>query len=430
MTSTSMLDRLARATTATVVGSAICVVVVTAAFADRLARAREDRSLLDAARTFATELLEPGAVATEVAIDEAIELGHTGIRLAIYDGDRFVAGDRSVRWVEVGCGAAGRFRACGAAAGRFVAVAGRPDDVLREPRDTVIVAGSIAGLLTAIVGALLARRVATVLVAPLTRLGTAVARVPEDALEHAELGTDEGVAEIDALRAALGETLGRLGHALATSRRFASDAAHELRTPLTTIVGELTLQADLLDGEAAATNDRVRRIAARMVTLIDRLLVLASPVTRAHAVESVDLQDAHEDALESLPLDAWERIQLDARPGVVVQGDPVLLSTMLSNGLENALKFSTGTVHVTIRSDGPEALVAIADDGPGVPTDERERVFAPFYRTRAMRAGAAPGHGIGLALIAHVVAIHGGHVRFADTSRGARLEIRLPVSAP
>ncbi len=71
-------------------------------------------------------------------------------------------------------------------------------------------------------------------------------------------------------------------------------------------------------------------------------------------------------------------------------------------------------------------LVTIDDDGPGIPEDEQVRVFAAFYRTRASRAGPIPGHGIGLALIAHVAALHGGTARFEDCARGTRLEIALP----
>lgn len=427
MKPSSMLDRLAWATTATVAGAAACVALVAGGFSDRLAREREDRHLIDAAKTLATELEEPGQTPDYIVAKEVRELAHTGIAIAVFEEGRFVAGDASLVLVDPGaCKDVARIRTCSTPARHLVAVAGRDRSFLRELRDEVWISSIVAGMLTSILGALFARRVARLLVAPLTRLGKAVSAVPESAPEEARLGPDEGIVEIDELRAELVETFHRLGESLATSRRFAADAAHELRTPIATILGELSLQARHLKGEDAATNERVVRIASRMAALVDRLLVLARPVSERPRDDVFDLHDAYDDAIEMIPVDAWPRIELLPPDCAPLVGDRVLVATMLANAIENALKFSEGPVRVVLTTEHDEVVARVADEGAGIPDAERARVFEPFYRTRSTRASGKAGHGIGLSLIAHVASVHGGSARFLDVARGATLEIRLP----
>jgi signal transduction histidine kinase len=102
-----------------------------------------------------------------------------------------------------------------------------------------------------------------------------------------------------------------------------------------------------------------------------------------------------------------------------------LLVSAIVSALENALKFSSGPVRVSIEAQPEIALLAIEDDGPGVAEHEREQVFKPFYRGSDALTGRIPGHGIGLAVIARVAAAHGGVARFArrEAGHGARLEM-------
>jgi two-component system OmpR family sensor kinase len=154
---------------------------------------------------------------------------------------------------------------------------------------------------------------------------------------------------------------------------------------------------------------------------------LAQPTDRLAATESVDLHDAVDDAMDSIGGAAWSRVDVRPAASATVRGDRVLLAVMLANAIENALKFSKGRVVVRIeRSSDGWTRVSVEDDGPGVPEDERAKVFAPFVRSRAARASSVPGHGIGLSLIAHVAEVHGGRARFGDCATGARLEIELP----
>ena len=114
----------------------------------------------------------------------------------------------------------------------------------------------------------------------------------------------------------------------------------------------------------------------------------------------------------------------DLSDDVLVRGDGTLLRALVSNALDNALKFSRGNVVVSASHDAHACVVSVVDDGPGIPDEERARVFGAFYRTAASRASGAMGHGVGLALIAHVAAAHGGTAEFMPTTAGAHFACR------
>jgi signal transduction histidine kinase len=124
----------------------------------------------------------------------------------------------------------------------------------------------------------------------------------------------------------------------------------------------------------------------------------------------------------TLPAADRQRLQLaEPRGEVVVYGDVMLLGTLISNALEFG-----SLVRVAVLEADNEAVLLISDDGPGVPVGDRQRVFEPFVRVRSAAARRVPGHGLGLALIAHVARWHGGSAKFIDGSPGAHLEVRLP----
>ncbi|MET0342263.1 MAG: HAMP domain-containing sensor histidine kinase [Polyangiales bacterium] len=398
--------------------------------AARLAHQREDRTLGDAAETLALELRGPGIDPVWIAADETRELEHAGVQVAVFEGGRFIGGDAQLVPLRPGtCADVGTRRACARLGARWIAVAAREPVALHDQQSAMITSGLVAVLVTSVLGALLALTVARRVLRPLWRLHASIQQLPDDPLQ-VDLGGPDRVAEVDALRAELTSAFARLGASLAQSRRFASDAAHELRTPLTKILGELDLAAERASGEDRVMLQRARRVADRLAGLVERLLILARLET-PHALEALALRDLLDEAVDALPTEAHPRVHVACdEPGPWLRGDRPLLVTLLGNALENALKFSSGPVTVTLAGEGGEVLVAVSDEGAGVPESERARVFSPFYRTRASRAGGVPGHGIGLALIAHVVALHGGTVRFAAPERGARLEVRLPRIDP
>ncbi|HEX5656831.1 MAG TPA: HAMP domain-containing sensor histidine kinase [Polyangiales bacterium] len=426
----SFVGRVALTTALSVTVASATVAGGSVLIADRTMRVREDRTLADAAETLAIELREAGADPRWVAQDEAREVEHASMIVAVFDDQGRIAGDPALQRVASGrCRTVGALRTCARAAGHWLALVARDQAPLDAQRHTAIFAALSATLFTSLLGALVALAVARWVARPWERLRKAVEHVSEHDPGSAELGADEQLLEVDALRASLRATFARLAAAMNTSRRFASDAAHELRTPLATLIGELELVAERAPAELNDELGKARRVAARMTSLLDRLLVLARPDALRER-ERVEARELVEEALENLPREARARVTLDCPSeceSVALRGDRTLLVSAVANALENALKFSDGPVRAELSLASASVQIEIVDQGPGLAEAERERVFAPFYRTAASRAGSVPGHGIGLALIAHVLTLHDGSATFIPQERGARLRLTLPT---
>ncbi len=225
-------------------------------------------------------------------------------------------------------------------------------------------------------------------------------------------------------------------------RDFVANVSHELRTPLTAIRGYIEA---LLDGGDESADRRrfleiVERHTGRMQRLVSDLLHLArldAGQERA-AVEPVDLESLLSTvASELAPAFARHDARLETRiaPDVAtVQADPAKLHDVLKNLLENAANYSPegGTVVVSAVSDAETAVLDIADEGPGIPPADLERIFERFYRVDKARTVDPGGTGLGLAIVKHLVGLQGGTVVAANRSpRGAVFTVRLPQpSAP
>jgi two-component system OmpR family sensor kinase len=216
-------------------------------------------------------------------------------------------------------------------------------------------------------------------------------------------------------------------------RRFVADASHELRTPLTAVGGA----ADVLLRGAKDDPEQVERLARlvrsradAMAALVEGLLTLArldAGVTLRR--EAVDLGRVAREHAEELTVSApGRRIAVDAPHGVVVEGDPDLLRQVLANLTGNALRHAgpDASVKIAVARDGGTALVRVADDGPGIAPEERERLFERFYRGAG--AQSADGSGLGLAIVGEIVAAHGGAAEIVETpGGGATFVVRLPA---
>lgn len=390
----------------------------------------EDQRLRDAAKILADELDDEADQKSpeEMVSQETSETAHMGLVYSVFDAQGRVAGDGRLPRLAAGhCDslAAPSLRVCSVRSkrGLDVAAAGAHSDV-----GLLLAAAALAAALFAALAAWVASRaVARAAVGPLTRLEQRLGAL--DRLEaKVELGPGEGVLEVDRLRATLESLLARLLAALAHAERFAADAAHELRTPLTAVRAELELLADQSPAQAEQLQ-RARATLTRLETLIERLLVLATP---AHAQpgrdEAVSLRDVMEDVVAALSPEDAARVTV-AEGDVTVRGDSSLLQVLLSNAVSNALKFGS-RVKVSAACEGPSAILRVEDDGPGVSPSARARVFEPFFSAPEARAQGKAGHGLGLAIISHIARRHGGTAEFADTPTGARLEIRLAANRP
>lgn len=286
----------------------------------------------------------------------------------------------------------------------------------------------IGCVVAACFGAILSRAAASWALSPLHALEQRVRSVDAHDPKPDLLEPPLAHQELEAVRGSVAELVESLRDALSSARRFASHAAHELRTPLTTIAGQLELLSERSDADPSL--ESVRRQVHELVELVQRLLILAqrNSLLRGDA-ETVDLADVLESVRERLPPVLHARLHAEAGEDVLVRGDASLLRAMLSNAIDNALKFSSDSVEVRVHVQGERASIGVVDRGPGIPEGERERVFDAFYRTPEARAGGAFGQGLGLALIAHVAEVHGGTAHIEETGAGTHLRIDLPLWA-
>jgi len=230
-----------------------------------------------------------------------------------------------------------------------------------------------------------------------TRIGTGMGTRRD---ELADLGSDfDRMAE-------------RLQQLIDGQRRLLHDVSHELRSPL----ARLQAAADLMRQQPERAPEfagRIEHDVARMDRLVGELLALArldAGINDA-AREAVDLGELVERIAEDARLEAEFlgcRLDVHRDGAVTVDGDPELLHRAIENVLRNALRHSPrgGTVSLAVRRQGGQARVVVADEGSGVPADELDAIFAPFFR--AANAEPFAGHGLGLAITRSVAELHGG----------------------
>jgi signal transduction histidine kinase len=234
--------------------------------------------------------------------------------------------------------------------------------------------------------------------------------------------------EIHRLAQTMNTMLARLDNAAGRQRQFISDAAHELRSPVTAIRAELEIAgAHPEDVDWPALLDRLTASSTRMERLVNDLFVLATTDEQLTPRQGeVDLDEIVMRQVESLratgrhPVDA---LNVDAAR---VWGDRNQLERVVANLLDNAERHAATTITVELRSDDGVAELVVADDGPGVPAAQRQRVFDRFARLDEARDRHRGGAGLGLAIARRLVEDHGGSIELADSIRGARLVVRMP----
>jgi len=264
--------------------------------------------------------------------------------------------------------------------------------------------------------------------APLDAMSKAVAKRRADALEPLEAGPLPS--ELQPLARNLNDLLARLDHALSSQRRFTADAAHELRTPLAALTLQLDLarRAQTADDVSAALADLEAGV-LRASHVVEQLMTLArvEPEAMAQKRTACDLVAIAKDAIvarAALAADKHIDLGLARATPAVVMGDPASLGILLSNLLDNALRYTPpgGRIDVTIdRSDEAVTLV-VADTGPGIPADARERVFDRFFRGEEQDAA---GTGLGLSIVKRIVDAHGATVTLDAPEEGTGLVVRV-----
>jgi two-component system phosphate regulon sensor histidine kinase PhoR len=227
-------------------------------------------------------------------------------------------------------------------------------------------------------------------------------------------------------------------------QEFLSNVSHELRTPLTAILAFIeTLEAGALDDKEASQRflTIIRRNATRMQELIDDILELSAIETGNVQVraESVGLGRIASDVISSLANKASAKgitVRSAIAPEVRIYADPRRLEQMLTNLIENAIKFNreNGTVTVRLEQRAAEAeeagardRIIVEDSGEGIPAQHLERLFERFYRVDRARSRNLGGIGLGLAIVKHLARAHGGEVTVSsEVGKGSAFTIELP----
>jgi signal transduction histidine kinase len=226
----------------------------------------------------------------------------------------------------------------------------------------------------------------------------------------------EGHDEVARLAESFNRAAARIEELVAAHKALLANASHELRTPLARIRMAVELMKQSADPKRKAD---LEQDIAELDALIEEILLASrlDAVADLETVERVDLL-----ALAAEECARYENVELDGRP-TAVRGDARLLRRMIRNLLENAKRHGAPPVEVRVSQTAESAELSVCDEGAGIPENERERVFEPFYR-----AGSRQGSGLGLALVRQIARRHRGEVRCsARKGRGACFVVGLPA---
>jgi len=236
--------------------------------------------------------------------------------------------------------------------------------------------------------------------------------------------------EIRALAVTLNEMLDRLAEANERQRAFVADAAHELRSPLASIQAQLEVAQRLGEGGTLPADLLVD--VKRLSGLVEDLLLLAradadtKPPARLAPVNICDLVA---DAAQAYS-DARVPVHVTCNDAMTIMVDAEEMRRALWNLIDNAVRHARARVEVAARIDHHQALISVSDDGPGIPAEDRERVFERFTRLDDARERSSGGAGLGLAIVRELITRAGGTVVLtaANPPWNTRAEVRIPLA--
>lgn len=258
---------------------------------------------------------------------------------------------------------------------------------------------------------------------------------------HDRLQIDNPADELGQMARVFNHLLERLDQAFQQMKRFTADAAHELRTPLASIraMSEIALDRSQSSEQYRDALVNILEQAARLNETVDGLLLLArveasQPGREQSEFRVRDLVDEVLSVLEVLVDEKQIRVlrEGDAAGNSNIHADRALLRIAFMNVLHNAVKFSprNGLLRICWSSTGNYVRVAIQDEGPGIPRDERQQVFERFYTSSAPANAEGSGSGLGLSIAKLIVDRMDGTIGFEQATQGAHCVIELPLSLP
>jgi signal transduction histidine kinase len=304
--------------------------------------------------------------------------------------------------------------------------------VLRQAR-TILIWSAIGGAL--LVGAA-SFFIAGTAIDPIKRLNKAMNEIGSDQLDRRIPTTRTD--EVGKLAAAFNAMLARLQEAFARERQFIADASHELRTPLTVINANAQLLKRWGNDEPevrAESLDAIITESEQLAGMVSGMLTLAKAASGDQVPQEPLLLDRLVSEVVTHARSRAERKSLllethlpESAP--IVTGDESLLRQLLSNLIDNAIKFTeSGRIDVTVTMHGGNAIVEVADTGIGIEAATAERLFDRFFRSDASHSRIIEGTGLGLAIVRSIARIHGGSVTAAPRPGGGSVfRVVLPAA--
>jgi signal transduction histidine kinase len=412
---TILRDSLERGVTDTAVLRAddVGALAVAGTLPSSLAFPGEERSIIQVITPSGAVVASTANVAGEVA------LSTPGVR-RVYTTDRLPVGEHE------------RFRIATKVvdSGRLTILSGeslqRVDDTLNTVRTALAIGLPLLVLLVAIVSWVGTKRA----LRPVEEIRAEVAEITATDL-HRRVPEPATGDEISGLAITMNEMLDRLEGASQRQARFVADASHELRSPVTSLRAQLEI--GLSRPDRTDWTERVEGALAdadRLEVLISDLLILsrldsASPPRRVRC----DLVAIAREELARIPGRTGLDVNLDASEPAFVLGNRDQLARVIRNLVDNARRHARSQVDVVIALEQGSVVVDVADDGPGIPIEDRDRIFERFVRLDEARTTDAGGSGLGLAIVREIVAAHDGTVALIESEMGARLRIVLPAVA-
>ncbi len=296
--------------------------------------------------------------------------------------------------------------------------------------------GVLGGIGLALLAGLATARRAMAPITELTEAARRIERTRDTTVQIPHPESNDEVAELantlEGMLAALDSSRAETESALSRQREFVADASHELRTPLTSVLANLELLEESLEGEQREAAASALRSSRRMRRLVADLLLLArADAGRVARHEPIDVSKIVVEAAGELePVAGDHELRVDAEPGAVVDGARDELHRLVLNLMENALRHTdpATAVEASVRVEGGHVVIAVEDDGPGVPPEFADKVFERFFRGASDRGGSS---GLGLSIVRAVADSHQGTVTLEPPldGRGARFVVRLPALA-
>jgi signal transduction histidine kinase len=279
-----------------------------------------------------------------------------------------------------------------------------------------------------VVMAMIAWRVIGSTLKPVETLRSGAARISGSDQDE-RLAVPESADEIRALALTLNDMLDRLAAARARQRAFVADAAHELRSPLTSMRTQLEVAQHLGEGGELAPD--LLADVTRLSTLVEDLLLLAragSDTDHLSVRESTDVR-ALLVATAQRYVGARVPVSVTEGPAVYANVNSEQLRRVLANLVDNAVRHADRGVVLGVRAGGGGAVLSVVDDGPGIPAEERERVFERFARLDDARDRDAGGTGLGLPIVRELLHRCDGTISLQDnpSGRGLAAVVRLPA---